>query len=402
MPDSAINELVAATQIQPQDLFVLEQEGTAKKLNGQTLVNWLTAYANGHGGIQSIVLASTSGRTNTYRITLSDTTTFEYQVQDGRGISNLSWATSGLAGNGQTHTGTFHFNDGTTSTIKIKDGFKGDAGDTYYTWIKYASVNPTSNLDMTDTPSDYIGIYTGTSSTAPTSYEEYSWYQCKGDKGDTGSPSLLTDFIVVYSIGNSGTTPPSDGWSTALPTVPQGNYLWTKISLVFNSGDPVLFYSVTRHGLDGSGSVSSINSISPDGSGNIALNASAIPNDNTNVAAQIAELYELLYGPNDVVSNIRLQAFGYVSTDNYVAINIILPRIVRTSNSITVTSIKPAMCVPSGGYLGDSSTTELVTSITSTTVRGNVLTVVLRKSNGWGTTANSPISGSVTLSFVVS
>ena len=43
MADKAISELVAAEQIKSTDMFVLEQDGTAKRLQGQTLLNWLTA-----------------------------------------------------------------------------------------------------------------------------------------------------------------------------------------------------------------------------------------------------------------------------------------------------------------------------------------------------------------------
>ena len=39
MADKAISELVAAEQIKSTDMFVLEQDGTAKRLQGQTLLN---------------------------------------------------------------------------------------------------------------------------------------------------------------------------------------------------------------------------------------------------------------------------------------------------------------------------------------------------------------------------
>jgi hypothetical protein len=35
------------------------------------------------------------------------------------------------------------------------------------------------------TPADYIGIYSGTSATAPTSYTGYTWYKVKGEPGET-------------------------------------------------------------------------------------------------------------------------------------------------------------------------------------------------------------------------
>jgi hypothetical protein len=41
MADKAISELTAAKQVTPTDLFVLDQDGVAKKLTGQILKEWL-------------------------------------------------------------------------------------------------------------------------------------------------------------------------------------------------------------------------------------------------------------------------------------------------------------------------------------------------------------------------
>ena len=88
MADKAVSELIEAERITAPDLFVLEQNGTAKKLTGQVLLNWLTAAADGHGGISNISKASVDGLADTYCITLADTTTFDFVVTNGRGISN--------------------------------------------------------------------------------------------------------------------------------------------------------------------------------------------------------------------------------------------------------------------------------------------------------------------------
>ena len=90
MADKSVGELIAAKSVTPTDLFVLEQNGTAKKLTGQVLENWLVSFADGHGGIQSIAKLSTSGLADTYRITLADTTTFDFVVTNGKGITGIS------------------------------------------------------------------------------------------------------------------------------------------------------------------------------------------------------------------------------------------------------------------------------------------------------------------------
>lgn len=256
MADKSISELTPATSIQAADLFVLEQSATAKKLTGQILINWLTSYADGHGGIQSI-----------------------------------TWETSGESGDGQLHTATIHYADATTSTFSIRDGYKGDQGDTWYFYIRYSSDLPTSDADMSITPDNYIGVYYGTASTAPTHYTEYTWYKWKGEKGDTGDPCLIQSQSVTYLSSASGTVVPEGSWQTNIPTVAPGYYLWSRTRITYNDGTVTTTYSVSRNGIDGSGAVSSVNKISPDTNGDIPLTASDIPTgDSTSVQQHITQI----------------------------------------------------------------------------------------------------------------
>lgn len=273
MADKAISELVSAEQITATDMFVLEQNGTAKKLTGQVLLNWLTAAADGHGGIQSIVKRSTSGLADTYRITLADTTFFDFVVTNGRGINSLhKTGTSGLV-----DTYTFTYNDGTKATFTVTNGQKGDKGDNAYIWVKYASQEPTaSSNSFGDLPDDWMGVYFGTASTAPTNWQQYKWYRIKGEKGDTGEPATLVSSSVTYQVGDSGTIIPSGSWSESIPPVPQGKYLWTKEVTEFNTGNPITKYSVSRFGIDGSGAVSTVAGVSPDADGNVHLTAADV------------------------------------------------------------------------------------------------------------------------------
>jgi len=216
MADKAISELIAAEQITATDMFVLEQNGTAKKLTGQVLLNWLTAAADGHGGIQSIAKLSTSGLADTYRITLADTTTFDFVVTNGRSVNSIAKT----AASGLVDTYTITYNDGTTSTFTVTNGAKGDKGDNAYIWIKYASQEPTaSSNSFGDLPDDWMGVYFGTASTAPTDWQQYAWYKIKGEQGDTGEPATLVSSDITYQAGDSGTIIPSGSWSSSVPPV---------------------------------------------------------------------------------------------------------------------------------------------------------------------------------------
>lgn len=274
MADKAISELVAAEQITATDMFVLEQSGTAKKVTGQVLLNWLTKAADGHGGIQSIEKINAGLGVNslvdTYRITLADTTTFDFMVTNGRGVTKIEkTATEGLV-----DIYTIEYNDGTTDEFPVANGAKGDKGDNAYLWIKYASQEPTaSSHSFGDLPDEWIGVYFGGSSTAPTDWQQYKWFKIKGEKGETGDPATLVSSQVTYQVGDSGTVIPSGNWSTSVPAVAQGKFLWTRQILRFNTGDPVTTYSVARFGVDGTGAVSTVCGVAPDGSGNIPLTA---------------------------------------------------------------------------------------------------------------------------------
>ena len=303
MADKAISELVAASQVTATDLFVLEQSGTAKKLTGQVLENWLLSFAGGHGGIHSIDKLSTNGLVDTYRITLADTTTFDFAVTNGKSIDTIEKTkTSGLV-----DTYTIRFNDRSSSTFTVTNGEKGDKGDNQYIWIKYASQEPTeSSHSFGDVPDNWIGIYSGESETAPTEWTQYQWFEIKGDKGDPGDPAILTERSVTYQTGDSGTLIPSGTWLTSIPVVPQGKYLWTRTELVFNSGDPITSYNVSRMGLDGLGSVVSVCDISPDPNGNIPLTAEdvgALSKSGGSVTGSINMNGQKLYGLNDPTAN---------------------------------------------------------------------------------------------------
>lgn len=79
---------------------------------------------------------------------------------------------SGVIGSASALTGTI-------------SGATGAPGINAYVHIKYALAEPKSNEDMMDTPSDWIGFYSGKEMTAPGQYTAYQWYMIKGDTGQT-------------------------------------------------------------------------------------------------------------------------------------------------------------------------------------------------------------------------
>lgn len=278
MADKAISQLNAATAVTSVDLFVLEQSGEAKKLTGQILENWLLSFADGHGGIQDIVKTGSSGT------------------------------------NPVVDTYTIYLADETTKTFQVVNGVKGDTGAQTYVWIRYAANYPTSDSDIGTSPDAWIGIYSGLASTAPTHYTDYSWYEFKGETGETGAPAQITLATVGYQQSDSGSVVPEGSWVTTVPSPVSGKFLWTRIQLQFNTGSPITAYSVSRYGIDGSGAVVTVNGVSPDANGNVQLLAADIQTlDSQSVQAHLDTAEDAIDALNAALDNLCLKATSVVT-----------------------------------------------------------------------------------------
>lgn len=82
----------------------------------------------------------------------------------------------------------------------------------------------------------------------------------KGTKGDPGPPSSVVSTYNQFQTSFSGTVIPLGEWSYNVPVVPKGQYLWTRTTINFNSGEPVYVYSVAYAGVDGDGAADMLKS----------------------------------------------------------------------------------------------------------------------------------------------
>lgn len=74
----------------------------------------------------------------------------------------------------------------------------------------------------------------------------------KGDKGDTGATGNgVKSSAVTYQASTSGTTIPNGTWSTSIPSVAAGSYLWTKTVITYTNGSTTTSYSVGKMGNTG-------------------------------------------------------------------------------------------------------------------------------------------------------
>lgn len=72
-----------------------------------------------------------------------------------------------------------------------------------------------------------------------------------GSKGADGTSVTVSSTSVTYQSGTSGTEKPTGTWSTTIPTVSNGQYLWTKTVVTYSDGKSTEAYSVSYKGTNG-------------------------------------------------------------------------------------------------------------------------------------------------------
>lgn len=136
----------------------------------------------------------------------------------------------------------------------------GQPGSSFYTYIRYATNSSGANMSDDPTGCEYIGVYTGPESSAPTNPSLYTWSKYVGEDGAPGTPGApgtsvtIASTAVEYAVSSNGETAPSTGWQSTIPHLSKGQYLWTKTTVVYSYGSQTsstISYSVSYQGEDG-------------------------------------------------------------------------------------------------------------------------------------------------------
>lgn len=118
----------------------------------------------------------------------------------------------------------------TTSTSGWTTAVQSVTADKKYLW-NYEVVTYTNGSTSTTTPC-VIGVY--------------------GDKGQAGADGNgIKSTAITYQASTSGTTIPTGTWITTIPTVPAGQYLWTRIIITYTNNSTSTSYSVGKMGANG-------------------------------------------------------------------------------------------------------------------------------------------------------
>lgn len=116
----------------------------------------------------------------------------------------------------------------------------------------------------------YIGVLTTTKRSEDLKPDDFTWVKIEGPEGkqgrngEPGTPGRdgvdgvagkngvgIVDTDITYCISLSGTQAPTDGWSSQVPELTKGRYLWTKTFWRYSDGTHETGYSVTYIARDG-------------------------------------------------------------------------------------------------------------------------------------------------------
>lgn len=234
MADKTVNELPRASTVTTTDLFVMEQAGQAKSLTGQVLINDLAAALDGHGGIKSIALNSDY----TLTFTLADDT------------------------------------EVTTTSVRGEKGAKGDKGTD---GRAITSVTKTGTSGLVDTYKIQFSDNTSTTFTVTNGSSIKSIAK-------TATAGLIDTYTVTLTDNTTETFTVKNGNGIASVTLASGTHAAGSTDVYrinFDNGEFATFS--VYNGLNGSGSVSTVNGQTPGDGGNVDVTADSIKMSSSNV-----------------------------------------------------------------------------------------------------------------------
>lgn len=137
-----------------------------------------------------------------------------------------------------------------------------------------------------------------------------------GTNGIDGTPATIRTQKLEYQVGPDGETPPSGAWVPNIPTVPQGQFLWVRYTVQFNTGSPMVIQIPAYQGLNGTGSVASVAGVMPTPDGNVPLTAEkilALPVSGGSMDGPIQMNGQKISGLNDPTQDTEPATRGFVN-----------------------------------------------------------------------------------------
>ena len=137
-----------------------------------------------------------------------------------------------------------------TETSNKIDGIQNDIINNYYSKTQTDAQIKVSADKISQTVSETNKIVTSANKNASDALNKANSLTDRANSGEFDGRGVAST-TVEYQASTSGTTIPTGTWSTTIPSVAQGSYLWTKTTTNYTSGDPTIGYSVARMGMNG-------------------------------------------------------------------------------------------------------------------------------------------------------
>lgn len=155
------------------------------------------------------------------------------------------------------------YNPASPTSINTQFRTQAVGGSIDVTWSSLEIIPYSTKHDFTEIEPETDVIYTGTYSDhneKPSGNPaDYTWIRTKGDQGQPGEDGEdgkdgigVSSTETTYSSSTDGNTPPTSGWQATIPTVPPGQYLWTKILWTYTDATTKTAYTVGKMGENGS------------------------------------------------------------------------------------------------------------------------------------------------------
>lgn len=165
-----------------------------------------------------------------------------------------AWLSLGNTGTIEDFINSLRGSDGSDGV----QGPPGANGQSTYTHTAWADDENGLNFSVSEAGTRaYVGFCVTDTPDDPTDYTMYDWQYVKGPKGDKGADGIagkdgvgLKSTAVTYGLSASDTTQPTT-WSSQVPTLVKGQYLWTRTIWTYTDNTSETGYSKTYIAKDG-------------------------------------------------------------------------------------------------------------------------------------------------------
>ena len=125
-----------------------------------------------------------------------------------------------------------------------------------------------------------------------------------GTNGSNGTSVTVKSTAITYQVSSSGTTTPTGTWSSTIPSVSAGQYLWTKTVVTYSDGKSTTSYSISRNGTNGTNGTNGADALSM-----VILSSNGNIFKNTNIATTLSAH---VYKGGVEVTGTKLTALGTI------------------------------------------------------------------------------------------